>query len=67
MLSCVFMPSMVTFNAPLGRPFTEELRGVVGVEVPGTSTSNSMALRVAKGRSVNCRPVRLVLTSAVVA
>src|ERR1035441_5871307 len=51
MLSCVFMPSMVTFNAPLGSPLMVELRGVVGVDVPGTSTSNSTALRVANGRS----------------
>ncbi len=61
------MPSMVIFKAPFGMPFTVELRGVVGVEVPGASTSSSTALRVAKGRSVSWRPVRLLLTSAVCA
>src|ERR1035437_4632467 len=64
MLSCVFMPSMVTFNAPLGSPLMVELRGVVGVDVPGTSTSNSTALRVANGRSVSCLLTSVWLTSA---
>ena len=64
MLSCVFMPSMVTLMAPLGRPLMEELRGLVGVCVPGWVTISSTALRVANGRSVTCCAVRVLLTSA---
>ena len=67
MLSCVFMPSIETFRAPRGSPFTLELRGLVGVCTPGWVTSSSTALRVANGSSKSCRPPSVLLTVALVA
>ena len=55
---------MVTFNAPRGRPLTEELRGLLGVCTPGWVTSSSTALRVAKGSSKSWRPPMVLLTDA---
>src|ERR1039457_3317753 len=55
---------MVRLIAPFGSPLMVELRGLVGVEVPGCVTSNSTALRVANGNSVTCRSVSVLVISA---
>ncbi len=63
-LSCTLMPSRVIFRAPLGRPLMDEVRGRPGVVVPGIARTRSRASREAVGKSVICRPVRVVPTVA---
>ena len=55
---------MVMLMAPLGNPLMVELRGLVGVDVPGCVTSSSTALRVANGSSVIWRSVSVLVISA---
>ena len=63
-LSCTLIPSRVMLRAPLGRPLTDEVRGRPGVAVPGIARTRSRASREAVGKSLICRPVKVVPTVA---
>jgi hypothetical protein len=54
----------VTFISPPGKAFTDEERGMPGVDVPGCVSSNSVKLRLVKGKSLSCRPISVELTVA---
>jgi hypothetical protein len=51
LLSWMFKPSSVTFNALGGRPYTDVLRGTPGVALPGCVTISSVRLRLVNGSS----------------